>query len=493
MTVPYAHIQRLYIGGEWVAPSGGLEDVINPATEEVFGQAPVASRADVEAAIAAAREAFDRSSWPRLPQAQRSAYIQRLHDALLAREEEICALLTAEVGTAWGNMPVQFGTPLEHIRSALAQVKDETTQLPIVTNANPANPAGPRLIGSGTVVREPIGVVAGISGYNYPFLISLAKVVPALLTGNTLVLKPSPFTPFSTLMLGEVADEIGLPKGVLNIVSGGAEAGEVMSSDPRVDMVTFTGSETVGAAIMAQAAPTLKRVHFELGGKSAMIARADADLARVVGTGLGVITNNCGQGCALLTRHLVHNSLKAQYIEAFRAAAASVKIGDPSDRSVRMGPLIRATQRAKVEHYVQLGQDEGAKLVAGGKRPEHLHKGFFHEVTLLDGTNDMRVAREEIFGPVAVVIGFDSDEEAIAIANDSPYGLYGGIITNDPATGYEMALQLRTGGVILNGGVAKMPFAPFGGYKRSGIGREYGDSWLREFTQEKSIIFPIGR
>jgi acyl-CoA reductase-like NAD-dependent aldehyde dehydrogenase len=356
------------------------------------------------------------------------------------------------------------------------------------------NPAGSRILGGGTIVREPVGVVAGITGYNFPFLLNLSKIVPALLAGNTLVLKPSPFTPYSALLFGEFADQIGLPKGVLNIVTGGNDVGSLLSSHADVDMVSFTGSEAVGIAIMQQAASTLKRVHLELGGKSALIVRADADIQQAALGAIGGLSVNCGQGCALLTRFIVHNSIRKQFVEMAKAVAAQWKIGDPVDPTVLMGPLIRESQRSKVERLVGKGREEGAHLVFGGGRPAHLPKGFFTDITLFDEVdNRMTIAQEEIFGPVGVTIGFDCDDEAVAIANDSRYGLNGGILSADAATAYEMSLKIRTGSIYVNGGSGKMAYAPIGGYKRSGIGREYGADWLKEFTQEKSIFYPVGR
>ena len=308
------------------------------------------------------------------------------------------------------------------------------------------------------------------------------------------MLKPSPFTPFSALLFGEVALECGLPDGVLNVVTGGADVGAAVTTDPRVDMVSFTGSEVVGAAIMAQAAPTLKRVHLELGGKSAMIVRADADIQGAAIAAVGMLSTNCGQGCALSTRFLVHNSIRPAFVATVQAVAAGWKVGNPADPSVLLGPLIRKAQFDKVAHYVQLGLDSGATLVCGGGRPAGHDKGFFFDITVFDNVdNKSQIAQDEIFGPVGVVIGFDTDEEAIAIANDSRYGLSGGILTADAATGYQMAMKIRTGSVALNGGMAKMAFGPIGGYKRSGIGREYGPEWLKEFTNEKTVFYPLGR
>lgn len=496
MTVPFTTIDKLYIDGAWADAGPERDDVINPATEQLIGRAPVGTADAASAAIAAARTAFDDGPWPRMRMAERAAMLRRMYDVLDARRGEIAALIIAEVGCAQGiTHAMQVGAPLAHFLSALdASTREDSVRLPIEITPDFMNPGGPQKIGGTTVVREPVGVISGITGYNFPFLLNLAKIVPALLAGNTLVLKPSPFTPYSALLFGEIAEAIGLPKGVLNIVTGGPDVGALLSSDPRVDLVTFTGSEGVGAAIMAQAAPTLKRVHLELGGKSALIVRHDADIQRAAQMAVGVLAVNAGQGCALLTRLLVHNAVRRQFVETAVAIAGHFTIGDAADPTVMMGPLIRESQRAKVEHFIQLGRDEGARIVHGGGRPAHLPKGFFTELTLFDDVeNSMTIAQEEVFGPVGAIIGFDSDEEAIRISNDSRFGLNGGIETADAARGYEMALQLRTGSVALNGGTGRMSYAPIGGYKRSGIGREYGPDWLREYQQEKSIFYPIGR
>ncbi len=495
MPTPYTHIDKLYIGGRW-ENAAGTEAVLNPATEIAIGHAPVGNADATRAAIEAARAAFDRGPWPHLTMADRAAIMGRMHAALVANRDRIRGLILAEVGCAQGiTNAMQVDAPLSHFASALAHsASDDRSYLPLEATPNLMNPMGPRILGGGSVVREPIGVIAGITGYNFPFLLNLAKIVPALLAGNTLVLKPSPFTPYSALLFGEIADEIGLPEGVLSIVTGGAEVGSLLSASPDVDMVSFTGSETVGIAIMQQAAPTLKRVHLELGGKSALIVRADADVQQAALGAIAGLSVNCGQGCALLTRFLVHNSIRAQFVEAAKAVASHWKIGDPADPTVLMGPLIRESQRGKVERLIREGRDEGARLVCGGGRPDHLSKGFFTDITLFDDVkNRMTIAQEEVFGPVGVTIGFDSDEEAIAIANDSRYGLNGGILSADAATAYEMSLKIRAGSVYINGGTGKMSYAPIGGYKRSGIGREYGPDWLKEFTQEKSIFYPVGR
>lgn len=496
MDIPFTKFDGLYINGQWSAPSGGnFEPIINPANEEIIGQSPVGALADAEDAIAAAREAFDTSDWPSLPMQVRAEYMRKMLDAIGAKAEQIKQVMIAEGGiTRQLAEGMFFPGPIRLVEKLIERslcVSDK--HLPVETALNPLNPAGPELLGGGVVVRDPIGVVSAISPYNAPFLVNLSKIAPALLAGNTVILKPSPYTPFSALLFGEIADDIGLPAGVLNIITGDEHVSKMITSDPRVDMVTFTGSETVGALIMAQAAPTLKKVLLELGGKSALIVREDADVMQAAMTGVFNLSNHCGQGCALATRHLVHNKIRPQYIEAMKMVAPQLPLGDPADPTTVVGPLIRKAALDRVQNYVQIAKDEGAKLVIGGDRASQFDKGFYHNITVFDDVdNSMRVAQEEIFGPVGAVIGFDTDEEAIKIANDSRYGLYGGIESADSAKAFHMAKQLRTGGVVINGGLMRQNDAPFGGYKRSGLGREYGPNWLDEYTEEKSIIFRIG-
>ena len=485
---------HLYIGGEWTPPSSGArEDVLNPATEAVIAQAPVGDARDADAAIAAARTAFDSGPWPVMAAAKRQALLTKFLDALEARKESIVALTVAEAGaTLMQAQFVHFGLPIKHARATVALM----TRDPVEIHSPELTPQrdGTTMLGIAMGVRQPIGVVAAITAYNFPFFLNLAKIIPALAAGCTVVLKPSPFTPFAALLFGEVADEVGLPPGTLNVVNGGADVGALLTTDPRVDLVTFTGSDKVGALIQAQSAPTLKRIVMELGGKSAMIVRADADITAAAASGLGGFTLHCGQGCSLLTRQLVHNSVRGEYVAKLAAMAKAVKVGDPNDMSTGMGPLIREVARKRTETYVQAAQDEGATLVAGGKRPEGLGKGYFYEPTLFDNVkNTHRIAREEIFGPVGIVIGYDDDDEAIALANDSDYGLGGGIFSKDAGKAYQMALQLRTGNVSINGGAGTMPsYAAFGGVKRSGHGKEYGLEGLNEFTYIKSISLHAG-
>ncbi|MCY1258389.1 Betaine aldehyde dehydrogenase [compost metagenome] len=496
MSVPFTDIKSFYIDGEWVLPTQGYEPIINPATEAIIGEAPVAGQPELELALAAARQAFDHGPWPSLSMAERIDAVKRLRAAILAREERIKQLLIAEVGAAHMLLnSAQFKGAIEAIDYAIGLAeKLQPHGTPIELKPNPFDPSGGDILAAGMVVQEPYGVVVGITPYNYPFLLNIVKAVPALLTGNTVVIKPSQFTPFSALLLGEVIVEAGLPRGVLSVVNGGPEVGAMLTEDPRVDLVTFTGSDKVGQAILRQSAGTLKKVHLELGGKSALIVRQDADLLKAAATAAFSMSLHAGQGCALLTRYLVHNSIRPAFVETVKAVLNQFKLGNPADPTVVVGPLIRESARQKTEQFVQIGLDSGASLVAGGRRPMHLERGFFYEPTLFDDVdNASRLAQEEVFGPIGVVIGFDSDDEAIRLANDSKFGLSGAVMSADRATAYRMALRLRTGGVAINGGTGDFFVkAPFGGYKHSGIGRELGKDWLNEFLLEKSITYPIG-
>jgi aldehyde dehydrogenase (NAD+) len=494
MTVPIKNPSHLYINGSWVRATGGqFEDVLNPSDESVLAQAPVGTVADADAAIAAARATFDQGDWAAMPAARRQALLTKFIDALEARKDSVVPLIMAEAGaTQRQALYLHFLAPIKHARKTISLL----TRDPITAYSPELTPQadGSTMLGMTIANREPVGVIAAITAYNFPLYLNLAKIIPALSAGCTVVLKPSPFTPFSAFMLGEIAEEVGLPAGVLNIVNGGPEVGEMVTTDPRVDMVTFTGSDKVGALIQAQAAPTLKRVVLELGGKSALIVRPDADLATAAAAGLMGFTLQCGQGCALHTRHIVHNSIRAEYVARLGALAKAIKVGNVIDPAVTMGPLIREAARQRTNSYVQGALSEGATLVTGGRRPAGLEKGFFYEPTLLDNVrNDHRIARDEIFGPVGIVIGYDDDEEAIAMANDCVYGLGGGIFSRDVGQAYRMGLRLRTGNVAINGGSGTVSSdAPFGGIKRSGYGKEFGLEGLNEFTYIKSMSFHAG-
>jgi aldehyde dehydrogenase (NAD+) len=483
---------ELFVGGRLVAGEGEDVDVLNPATEDLIGQVADANDEQCSAAISAARAAFDEGPWARWPGRERALAIERFRAALAARIETISAIVVAEAGTTVSvTKSHQVGLPIEHLAYwADAAARPELTGVPpqVVRRGSAS------WLGSWALRREPVGVVAAITAYNFPFLLNVMKVGPALAAGNTVVLKPSPFTPYSALVLAEAAQEAELPAGVLNIVTGGTPIGLRMTTDPRVDQVTFTGSDAVGAAIMAQAAPTLKRVLLELGGKSPLIVRQDADMAIAAPAGLQSFTFHAGQGCALCTRHLVHRSRVDEYLGEVTVLAEKLTVGDPAIPSTHVGPLIRRPAVERVERYVGAATDLGARVVTGGARPPGGKRGFFYLPTLLaDVDNRWPVAREEIFGPVGVVIPFDDDEEAITLANDSPYGLDGHIISADVGAAFTMACALRTGGVSINGGAGYTnPAVPFGGYKRSGLGRENGEAGLDEYTQLKTIKYHGG-
>jgi acyl-CoA reductase-like NAD-dependent aldehyde dehydrogenase len=418
--------------------------------------------------------------------------MQKFLDALKRRESWLRTLITAEAGATQIAQFAQYDLPIQHAQFFVdICTRDPVKGLPPAINRTAL---GTKMLGAGVSIREPVGVVAAITPYNFPFFLNITKIFPALAAGNTVVLKPSPYTPFQSLVLGEAALEAGLPKGVFSVITGGKDVGEVLTTDRRVDLITFTGSDAVGAAIQAQAAPTLKRLLLELGGKSALIVREDADLEQAAQIGAFNFTWHAGQGCNLATRQLVHNALRPRYVRRVAEIVQAIKLGNPADAATGMGPLIRDAQRKRAEMFTAIAQDEGANLVTGGKRPAALERGFFFEPTLFDNvSNKSRIAQEEVFGPVGIVIGFDSDDEAIAIGNDSEFGLSGGIISSDVGRAYEMALQLRTGEVYLNGGSGGMSsHVPFGGIKRSGYGREFGEEGFNEFTYLKSVVFHAG-
>jgi acyl-CoA reductase-like NAD-dependent aldehyde dehydrogenase len=466
--------RNLYIDGAWTPSAGGGSiDVIDATTEQVLGTVPEGTPEDVDRAVAAARAAFD--GWSTTPAAERAALMTKVSEALAARMEPLAGLISHEVG-----MPlvlsqiVQVGLPMGSFGSIAQVVKDFTWE---------------EEVGNSLVVREPIGVVAAITPWNYPLHQIAAKVAPALAAGCTVVLKPSEVAPLNAFVLADIFDEVGLPAGVFNLVTGyGPVVGEAMAAHRDVDMVSFTGSTRAGRRVTEVAAATVKRVALELGGKSANVILDDADLERAVTDGVGKCYLNSGQTCSALTRMLVPRSKLAEAEEIARRTAETYTPGDPFDGDTRLGPLVSATQRDRVRTYIEKGVGEGATLVTGGAEPpEGLDTGYFVRPTVFSNvTPEMTIAQEEIFGPVLSIIPYDSEEEAVAIANGTDYGLAGGVWSGSDERALAVARRLRTGQVEVNGGGFN-PMAPFGGYKQSGNGREFGKFGLDEFLETKAV------
>jgi aldehyde dehydrogenase (NAD+) len=477
----------LLIDGKLLPGSGGVYEVLNPATEEVLGHAADATPADMDAAIAAARRAFDETTWSRDP-AFRARCLRQLHQALLGHLEEVREITIAEVGAPrFLTSGPQLETPIAYFEY-FAELAESYAWRQDLGVAAPMGMKTQRY-----VLKEAVGVVGAITPWNFPHQINFAKIAPALAAGNTLVLKPAPDTPWCAALVGKIiAEETDIPAGVINIVtSSNHTLGAQLSTDSRVDLVSFTGSTTTGKAVMVAAAETLKKVFLELGGKSAFIVLDDADLAGSCGIAAFTVCTHAGQGCAITTRLLVP---RARYEEAVKATAdtlASLAAGDPNDPGTICGPLISARQRARVEEYLRLAEEEGGTIVVGGGRPKNQERGFFLEPTLISGLdNDSRVAQEEIFGPVLVILPHDGDEDAIRIANDSPYGLSGSVCGTDPARIQRVIEGVRTGTLSVNGGIWYSEDAPFGGYKQSGIGREMGVAGFEEYLETKLVAEP---
>jgi aldehyde dehydrogenase (NAD+) len=479
---------RLLIDGKLVVASGGATyPILNPATGREIGRAPDATAEDVAAAIAAARRAFDDTRWPTDP-AFRVHCLRQLHRALVDHGTSMRALTTAEAGApAFLTNGPQYDLPVGGLQwtADLAESYEWETELGV------AKPMGIRT--RRTVRREPVGVVAAITPWNFPNQISLAKLGPALAAGNTVVLKPAPDTPWLACELGRlIAEHTDIPPGVVNVVTPRDNAvAALLTTDPRVDLVSFTGSTATGRAIMAAAAPTLKKVFLELGGKSAAIVLDDADLATAVGTAAFSVCIHAGQGCALTTRLLVP---RARYDEAVKIAAStmtSIGTGDPADPGTICGPVVSAAQRDRVKSYLDLALAEGGRFATGGdvdRKDGELAGGFWIQPTVVAGlVNTARVAREEIFGPVLVVVAHDGDDDAVRIANDSPYGLSGAVNSGSSERARAVAARIRTGTLSVNGGVWYCPDAPFGGYKQSGIGREMGVAGFEEYLETKLV------
>jgi aldehyde dehydrogenase (NAD+) len=464
----------LYIDGAWVPSTGsGSIEVIDSTSEEVIGTVPEGTTEDIDRAVAAARQAFP--GWSSTPVEKRAAILTAVSEALGARMDSLGELITHEVG-----MPlvlsrlVQVGLPMASFGSMAQVTADFTWE---------------QTVGNSLIVREPIGVVGAITPWNYPLHQIAAKVAPALAAGCTVVLKPSEVAPLNAFVLAEIFEEVGLPAGVFNLVTGvGPVVGEALAAHRDVDMVSFTGSTRAGRRVSEVAAATVKRVALELGGKSANVILDDADLAKAIPDGVGKCYFNSGQTCSALTRMLVPRD-RLEEVEALaQATAESFAAGDPFEGETRLGPLVSAAQRDRVRNYIDKGVGEGATLLTGGvEAPDGLDKGFFVRPTVFSSvTRDMTIARDEIFGPVLVIMPYDSEDEAVEIANDTDYGLAGGVWSGDPDRAKAVARRMRTGQVEVNGGGFN-PMAPFGGYKQSGNGREFGAFGLEEYLEVKAM------
>jgi acyl-CoA reductase-like NAD-dependent aldehyde dehydrogenase len=477
---------QLLIGGKWVDAGDGTYDIINPATEQVVGQAPNASVDDANAAAAAAKEAFP--AWAATPVEERLALLKSAAAAIRAKGNDLVPLVIAETG-ATASVGSRMQVPVSAARfdrysRDISHVQEHMLP-PIVSEATPLAPGG--LI-SALAYRQPVGVVTAIASYNFPMTNMAGKVAPALAMGNTVIMKPAPQDPLAVIEMARVLDEVGFPPGVINIInSAGPEPASALTTSPDVDMVSFTGSTAVGQRIASAGAPTMKRLLMELGGKGGAVVFDDADIKGVV-TAIGSVwAFHSGQICTAPTRAIIHRSIFDQVVAGLTQFAGVLKVGDPTDMSTVVGPVISGDQQQRILDHIETGRKEG-EVVAGGGRPEHMPTGYYVEPTLVVGTNDITVAREEIFGPVVVAIPFDDEDEGVAIANDSEFGLYDYVFSGDTPRAFRVAKQLRAGHVGINTAQRNMD-APFGGFKMSGIGRDGGDTGLEAYSEMQSIIW----
>src|SRR3954451_22408998 len=470
---------KLYIGGEWTAPATKDRiEVISPHTEEVIASVPEASVADVDKAVAVARETFDRGDWSAAPVDDRIAAVQRFSDAYAAKLGDMATVITEEMGS-----PISF--------SNLAQAPASWMMLNAfitIAQTYPWEEQRPGVFGDVIVRREPVGVVAGIVPWNVPQFVTMSKLAPALLWVCSIVVKPAPETPLDSYLMADCLDEAGIPKGVVSFLPAGREVGEHLVRHPNVDKVAFTGSTAAGRRIAAICGEQLKRYSLELGGKSAAIVLDDADLETTMAGLRFASLMNSGQACVAQTRILASKKRDAEVVDAIAWMVVSMQIGDPSDPATEIGPLVAQRQQERVEKYIALGQEEGARVALGGLgMPDGLDHGWYIRPTIFaDVDNGMRIAQEEIFGPVLSVIPYDDVDDAVRIANDSDYGLAGTVWTADREAGLDVARRVRAGTYGVN--TYTMDFAaPFGGYKSSGVGREFGPEGLAQYTELKSI------
>ncbi|MFC9278140.1 aldehyde dehydrogenase family protein [Streptomyces collinus] len=478
--------QRLFVGGEWTEPDGGHYAVTDPATEETVGWAPEASPEQARAACAAAREAF--GAWSRTRPEERAAVLGKAAGIIRGSLEPYADLARAETGATTATArAMQVGVAAARFRRYASTEPAEWAVAPQINEAGPMGRAG---VMGALAVRQPVGVVTCVTSYNNPWANPAGKIAPALAMGNTVVVKPAPQDPLSVYRMAEALEAAGVPPGVVNVVSGREVAvGEAAVASGDVDMVSFTGSTAVGRRIAEVCGRDMKRQLMELGGKGAALVLDDADLGSAV-AGIGTTFSfYSGQICTAPTRVLAQRGVYGRLVELLGAYASRLKVGDPREPDTVVGPVISAEHRARVESYVELGRKEGAVVVAGGERPPG-ERGFYVAPTLLaDCTNDMRVAREEIFGPVVVVIPFDDEEEGVALANDSDYGLIDYVWSGDVARAFRVARRLRAGGVGVNT-VGRNMEAPFGGFRMSGVGRDVGSYALHAYSEVQAIVWP---
>jgi phenylacetaldehyde dehydrogenase len=479
---------QLLIGGSWVDGDAGTYPIVNPATEEPVGHAPEATAGQAEAAAAAAREAFE--SWSRTKPEERANLLEAAGTALLARRDEFVPLVIAETGCT-AALGKSMQVPQAAVRfQRYAKGAMEDTVIPLAPQEAPATALAPGGLIGAIARRQPVGVVACITSYNFPIVNMVGKIAPALAMGNTVIVRPAGQDPLAIVKLVKLLEDVGFPPGVVNIVTGSTpESGEALVASPDVDMVSFTGSSGVGARIGEVAGRGMKRQLLELGGKGAALVLDDADVRSAIGMIGSVWTFHAGQICTAPTRAIIHRSIYDQVVQGLAGMAKMLKVGDPYEKDTVVGPVITGAHRDRVEGYIASGRDEGGQILAGGARPEHLERGYYVAPTLIaDGRAGMRVVQEEIFGPVIVAIPFDDDDEGIALANGTEFGLYDYVFSGDKARAMATSRRMRAGNIGINT-VQRNQETPFGGTKQSGVGRDGGSFGLHAYSDLQSVVW----